>query len=179
MSLLRITTLSATLAAATLFLPSAAVPAEEGEPVWTIGEDKDLRSVRFRVSDASCAYRIIAEPSFMSEHIPHVRSYEIHESREGYMDLSITEIFVKVSRGTSRYQRHFDGKSRVRWKLTEGRQKVHDGEWVVTPDEGGATVEFYNRIQAKSRFQQRLIVWVQKLTMRDIVTATRQHCGEG
>jgi hypothetical protein len=115
----------------------------------------------------------------MSERIPHVRAYEVHEIRAGYMDLSITEIFVKMARGTSRYERHFDGERRVRWKLTSGRQKVHDGEWVVTPDEGGARVDFFNRIEAKRKFHQRLIVWVQKVTMRDIVKATQRHCGEG
>lgn len=160
-------------------LPVSAASAADNEPVWTVGEDKDLRSVRFRVDDARCAYRIIAEPKFMSEHIPHVRGYEVHESKPGYMDLSITEIFVKMARGTSRYDRYFNGTTTVRWKLTAGRQKVHDGEWVITPDESGAVVDFSNKIEAKSRFHQRLILWVQKVTMREIVKATRKHCGEG
>jgi ribosome-associated toxin RatA of RatAB toxin-antitoxin module len=164
---------------ALLLLPASAADAADGEPVWTVEDDQDIRRVRFRVDDADCAYRIIADPKFMSERIPHVRGYEVHESKPGYMDLSITEIFVKMARGTSRYHRHFNGTNTVRWKLTAGRQKVHDGEWVVTADKTGAFVDFSNRIEAKSRFHQRLILWVQKVTMREIVKATRKHCGEG
>jgi hypothetical protein len=171
--------LAAAFALTLLLVPSPAPLASDQGPVWTVGEEKNLRTVRFRVSDARCAYRIIAEPEFMSSHIPHVRGYEIHESRPGYMDLSITEIFVKMARGTSRYDRHFNGANHVRWTLTEGRQRLHDGDWLVTPDKSGAVVVFSNRIEAKSRFHQRLIVWVQKVTMREIVKATRKHCGTG
>ena len=179
MTLLRHLATSSALGLVLFLFPVPAADAADGDPVWTVGGDENQRSVRFRVDDASCAYQIIADPQVMTDRIPHVRGFEIHESKPGYMDLTITEIFVKMARGSSRYHRHFNGTNTVRWKLTEGRQKVHDGQWVVTPDNAGAFVDFSYKIEAKSRFHQPLFVWVQKVTMNDIVRATQKHCGKG
>jgi ribosome-associated toxin RatA of RatAB toxin-antitoxin module len=147
--------------------------------VWTQTEDKNTHQVTFRVSDTKCAYQIIADPDVMTASLPHVKGYEIHDSGPNSMEISITEVFVKLARGTSRYKRHFEGNHTISWKLLEGRQKMHDGEWVITADKEGGEVQFSNRIKAKKRFQQSLVRWVQKSTMKDIVRATRRHCGEG
>ena len=165
---------------AVFLLSSPSSSADEGSaPVWTQSDDKNTHHVTFRVSDPVCAYQIIADPTVMAASLPHVKGYEVHDTGPNSMELSITEVFVKLARGTSRYKRRFDGSHTISWKLLEGRQKMHDGKWVITADEGGGLVRFSNRIEAKQRFQLSLFRWVQKSTMKDIVRATRRHCGEG
>jgi len=148
-------------------------------PEWFVDEAAGKHTVIFDVDDPTCAYRIIADPAYMAERLPHVKSFTVHTSKPGFMDLSITEVYIRLSKGTSRYHRWFDGSRNVRWELQEGRAKVHDGTWKVTPTPGGASVTFTNKIKAKRSFNQPLIRWVQRATMRDIVSATRKHCGQG
>ena len=159
--------------------PGSAQTIKPTPPEWVVDEAAGKHTVIFDVGDPVCAYRIIAEPGFMADRLAHVKGFTIHSSKTGFMDVSFTEVFVRLAKGTSRYHRWFDGSRRVRWELQEGRQEVHDGTWKVTPTPGGGSVTFTNTIQAKLSFHQPLFRWVQRATMKDIVKATRKHCGQG
>ena len=160
-------------------MASGASAGSENDPTWTTEEKGNIRKANFTVGDADCAYRVLAEPRLMKEHFPNVLDYTLHQDTGAFQDLTLEERFVKLAKGTSRYHRSLDGRTEVTWTLIEGRQKRHDGTWTVSRTASGGRVEFRNHIEAKKAIERPILRLVQKLTMEDIVDATRSFCGPG
>lgn len=159
-----------------------AAPARAGDDVsaeWQNWESDlgDVRRVRFAVADGRCAYETLADPLVLDVALEHVEGTTIHTQQGGFQDLTITERFWPVGLVQSRYHRTVDGRSRVEWKLIEGRQAVHDGYWVVRPEGHAAVVEFQNTIGAKRWLDQPILRAIQVRTMASIVEAVVSRCG--
>lgn len=166
----------------TLAVLLAVAPAAAGDgPVveWAAWEDQlgDVRRARFAINDAPCAYRTLAEPAQLDATLEHVEGIELHTSNGGFQDLTITERFWPVGLVQSRYHRNVDGRTRVEWKLIEGRQAVHDGHWAVRSGPRGAEVEFQNTIGAKRWIDQPILRAIQVRTMAAIVDSVVARCG--
>jgi hypothetical protein len=148
--------------------------------VWETSEDGqgDVRVGRFRVHDPECGYLVIADPDVMKQSLTHLEGVRVNEIRGDFQDITLVERFWPVGQVESRYHRRVDGHARVEWKLVEGRQRRHDGHWLVSmrPD-GNADIRFDNVIEAKSFLHRALLRGIQTRTMAEIVTAVQGRCG--
>lgn len=157
-----------------------AVPAAATSVAWVTSDAPgggDLRKGSFVIGDAQCGYDSMVDPVAMVEILDHLESVQVHEADGWHQDLTLSERFFLVGLVESRYDRQMNGRDRLEWQLTEGRQKRHDGFWQVTPMEGGgATITFENLIEAKSRLHQPLLRRIQNRTMDDIADAIRERC---
>lgn len=157
-----------------------ALPAAATSIQWAASKGDDGGDVRrgsFTVTDAECAYRSMADPVLMGRILEHLERVDVHKDDGTYQDVTLAERFFLVGLVESRYDRTIDGRSRLEWQLTSGRQARHDGFWQVTPAaSGGATVTFENLIQAKSRLHQPLLRKIQNRTMDDIAAAIQSRC---
>lgn len=160
---------------------SAGRSAPDSAVVWTTRklDTGDWREARFTVRDGSCAYRAIADPDRMGTLLDHLEGVVVHADDGHAQDLTLRERFVFVGLVESRYDRQVDGHE-ARWTLTEGRQKRHDGSWLVAAlPGGGAAVRFENTIEARSALHQPLLRLIQTQTMAAIVEAVQGACGVG
>ena len=165
---------------ASLALAWSPATAGDGEPAeWTTRSDGrgDVRAGTFRVADAGCAYRTMADPNTMTATLEHLESVEVHADDGRFQDVTLTERFFPIGIVQSRYHRRGDGVAHLEWELISGRQARHDGYWQVTPRaDGRADVYFENVIEAKSRLHQPLLRALQVRTMGDIAEAVQQIC---
>ena len=161
------------------FVLFIAVPAAATSVNWVASKADwaDVRRGSFVIGDAECAYESMADPKLMGKVLEHLEEVRVHKDDGTFQDVTLAERFFLVGLVESRYDRTVNGRSRLEWRLTDGRQARHDGFWQVTPnDAGGATVTFENLIQAKSRLHQPLLRKIQNKTMDDIAAAIQTRC---
>ncbi len=164
-----------------LFAAPGIAHAADDEVSWEDlrSSEGSLRRAVFLVADASCAYRVMAEPRTMGTLLRHVNKLVVHSIHGQFQDVSVHERFFLVGNVESRYHRMVNGSDRLEWRLVSGRQARHDGTWVVeTREDGSAEVTFENLIKAKYAIHQGLLRRIQDRTMSDIVDAVRERCGE-
>ena len=155
------------------------LPAAATSVAWVASkaDTADVRKGSFAIGDAECGYESMADPKLMLQIFEHLEQVQIHSDDGHYQDVTFSERFFLVGLSESRYNRTIDGRARLEWTLTSGRQARHDGFWEVTPVAGGgATVTFENLIKAKSRLHQPLLRRIQNKTMDDIADAIVQRC---
>lgn len=166
-----------------LFLLLLAAPAQGSKSVdvaWDKYPDDgggEARKASFAVSDVGCAYRIMSDLDFMKNSFDFLEDIRVHADNGRNQHVTFRERFFPVGIVESRYERALNGSDHISWELQEGRQQRHDGTWILTPRDGGVSIEFINIIQAKNWFDQAILNAIQKRTMATIVDGTQLLCG--